>query len=186
MCAVEMFIFEHKFRFVFHPNHPGFIVIKSMGCLLLSRFCMNMESLYAPPSLLCPSAASSTCWGPCFWCRNHAFPILSHSSTATGEIRADLWGSCCLLTGMCFSLCTGWSVKRPTHTMWSSLRRRWTEPWQNRRASMGRTMCPRTQRTVPLGCGMIIFVHIQSYGKKSGHSMKAFFSRMGLISILTI
>lgn len=41
---------------------------------------------------------------------------------------------------VCFSLCTGWSVTRPTRTTWSSLRSSRREPPQNRR-----TMCPRTQ-----------------------------------------
>lgn len=52
---------------------------------LLSRFCMNRESLSARPSLFCPSAASYTWRGPSCWCPEPTSPTLCHTTTPTGE-----------------------------------------------------------------------------------------------------
>lgn len=73
---------DHTFPSVFRPNHPVLF--------LLSRSCTNRESPSARPSWWCPPAASSTYWGPCFWCPGHTSPTLPHSTTATGEQSRSL------------------------------------------------------------------------------------------------
>lgn len=45
---------------------------------------MKMEYPCAPLSWLCPSAASSTCWGPSCYCQEPTYPTISRKTTLMG------------------------------------------------------------------------------------------------------
>lgn len=114
---------------------------------LLSRFCMNRESVSAPPSLFCPPAASYTWWGPSCWCPETTSHTLCHNTTPTGEIITKTLEQLLSLRlfktwhilYVHFSWSSEWTVERPTLTMWSSLKRWGTVQWRFLKSPVGWT-----------------------------------------------